>query len=79
MFKSILLNQSVLRKIQQMHGRSEVAWPPELYLTLDDFNLIRNVADVLQPIQDITFALPSSSACVVDLIPLMTSALDSVF
>lgn len=65
--------------MQEIHSHNEAAWPTDFHLSLDSFDLVRNVADIIQSIQGITLALSSSSSLIGDLLPLMASALDSTF
>lgn len=78
MMSCIIRNSAVLQNMLERNDVINEVWPRPLHLSADDFVLIQNVVTILKPVQDVTKSLSLSSAWVGDVLPLITSAIDSV-
>ncbi len=78
MLRSIHKNYLVIRDIQRAGVEDNVVWPSFFHFSADDFSFIRNVVEILQPIEEVTFALSSPWSWLGDVIPLLASAVDKI-
>lgn len=51
MFESVQKNKDVLRRMKELGRRDISVMPIQWYLSADDFELIRNVITILDPVQ----------------------------
>lgn len=78
MFESILVNKPVLLRLQELGRRDADSWPLALHLTADDFELIKHVVSILDPVRAATRDLSSARATVADVVPTFTWTIDAV-
>lgn len=76
---SVLHHENALKQIQGRKTNDEFVRPMEIHLLINDFQLIRNIAETLEPVRTITRALPSSPSWLSDVPPLITAALDTLY
>ena len=76
--RSIHKNSLVIRDMQRAGFEDNVVWPLLFHFSADDFSSIRNVVEILQPIEEVTFALSAPCSWVGDVLPLLTSAVDTI-
>ncbi len=78
MLRCIYKNSGFIRYMQRAGFKDNVVWPVLFHFSSNDFSLIRNVVEILQPIEEVTFALSSPCSWVGNVLPLLTSAVDTI-
>ncbi len=64
--------------MQEAGQRDAALWPTELHLRADDFDLMKSVTSILEPMRDVTKELSATTSWVGDVLPLLTSGIDAV-
>ena len=75
--RSIHKNSFVFQDMQRAGVKDNVVWPAFFHFSADDFSL-RNVVEILQPIEEVMFTLSSPCTWVGDELSLLTSAVNTI-
>lgn len=77
MFESILIKRKVLFRMQDCGCRDDKLWPSVYHFLPDDFKLMENITNVLNPVRDSDF-LSTDYTWFGDVVLMITSVVDAV-
>ena len=78
LLESIIMNQTVLKCLQEKGRGGDSVWTKPIHLSPDDFMLIQTIVSVLKPIRIATKQLSAIYAWIGDVIHILTSTIDAV-